>query len=93
MRQSGVICSQNVGSAPNVLTVTQSNSIGTLLHFKVNEQFGNSHFRDILFSNEKMKTEILKRNPKAIVLDSKAKKEKELEWIDRIEEFDAFMND
>ena len=36
---------------------------------------------------------ILKRNPKAIVLDSKAKKEKELEWIDRIEEFDAFMND
>lgn len=40
-----------------------------------------------------MKTEILKRNPKAIVLDSKAKKEKKLEWIDRIEEFDAFMND
>ena len=28
-----------------------------------------------------------------LVLDSKAKKQKELEWIDRIEEFDAFMND
>ena len=40
----------------------------------------------------KMKAEILKKNPKATVLDSKAKKEKELEWIDRIEEFDAFMN-
>lgn len=40
-----------------------------------------------------LKAEILKRNPKAVVLDSKAKKEKELEWIDRIEEFDAFMND
>ena len=39
------------------------------------------------------KAEILKRNPKAVVLDSKAKKQKELEWIDRIEEFDAFMND
>ena len=39
-----------------------------------------------------MKAEILKRNPKAVVLDSKAKKQKELEWIDRIEEFDAFMN-
>lgn len=40
----------------------------------------------------KMKAEILKRNPNATVLDSKAKKEKELDWIDRIEEFDAFMN-
>lgn len=40
----------------------------------------------------KMKAEILKRNPKATVLDSKAKKAKELEWIDRIEEYDAFMN-
>lgn len=40
----------------------------------------------------KMKAEILKHNPKAIVLDSKAKKEKELEWIDHIEEYDAFMN-
>ena len=40
-----------------------------------------------------MKAEILKRVPNAIVLDSKAKKEKELEWIDRVEDFDAFMND
>ena len=39
----------------------------------------------------KLKAEILKRNPNAIVLDSKAKKEKKLEWIDRIEDFDAFM--
>ena len=42
---------------------------------------------------KKMKAEILKRNPKATVLDSNAKKQKDLEWIDRIEEFDAFMND
>lgn len=42
---------------------------------------------------KKMKAEILKRNPKATVLDSKAKKQKDLEWIDHIEEFDAFMND
>lgn len=42
---------------------------------------------------KKMKAEILKRNPNATVLDSKAKKQKELDWIDRIEEFDAFMND
>lgn len=42
---------------------------------------------------KKMRAEILKRNPKALVLDSKTKKLKELEWIDRIEEFDAFMND
>ena len=41
----------------------------------------------------KMKAEILRRNHNATVLDSKAKKQKELEWIDRIEEFDAFMND
>ena len=41
----------------------------------------------------KMKAEILKREPNAIVLDSKAKKQKVLEWIDRVEEFDAFMND
>lgn len=41
---------------------------------------------------KKMKAEILKRNPHATVLDSKAKRKKELEWIDRVEEFDAFMN-
>ena len=39
----------------------------------------------------KMKAEILKRTPNATILDSKTKKEKELEWIDRIEDFDAFM--
>lgn len=38
---------------------------------------------------KRLKAEILKRNPDALVLDSKAKKEKELEWIDRIEEIDA----
>ena len=42
---------------------------------------------------KKMKAEILKRNPKATVLDSKAKKQNELDWIDRIEDFDAFMDD
>lgn len=42
---------------------------------------------------KKMKAEILKRNPNAIIIDSKAKKQKDLEWIDRIEEFDAFMDD
>lgn len=41
----------------------------------------------------KMKAEILKQNPKAVVLDNKAKKQKDLEWLDRIEGFDAFMND
>ena len=39
----------------------------------------------------KMKAEILKRDPKAIVIDSEAKKN-DLDWIDRIEEFDAFMD-
>ena len=39
----------------------------------------------------KMKAEILKRDPKAVVVDSKAKK-KDLDWIDHIEEFDAFMD-
>lgn len=42
---------------------------------------------------KKMKVEILKRNPKATVLDSNAKRQKDLEWIDRLEEFDAFMSD
>ena len=37
-----------------------------------------------------MKAEILKRDPKAVAVDSKAKK-KDLDWIDCIEEFDAFM--
>ena len=38
----------------------------------------------------KMKAEILKRDPKAVVIDSAAKKN-DLGWIDRIEEFDAFL--
>ena len=42
---------------------------------------------------KKMKAEILKRNPKSTVLHSNAKKQKDLEWIDRLEEFDAFMSD
>lgn len=37
----------------------------------------------------RMKAEILKRDPKAVVIDSSAKKD--LDWIDRIEEFSAFM--
>lgn len=41
----------------------------------------------------KMKAEILRRHPNATVLDSREKKRKDLEWIDRIEEFDAFLND
>lgn len=40
---------------------------------------------------KKIKAQILKENPIAVVLDSKAKKEKSLEWIDRIEDYDAFM--
>lgn len=39
----------------------------------------------------KMKAEILKRNPKAIIIDSEAKKN-DLDWIDRLEEFDAYMD-
>lgn len=39
----------------------------------------------------KMKAEVLKRDPKAIVIDSEVKKN-DLDWIDRIEEFDAFMD-
>lgn len=41
----------------------------------------------------RMKAEILKRDPHATVLDSKAMKEKNLEWIDRVEEYDAFLNE
>lgn len=38
-----------------------------------------------------MRAEILKRTPNAVIIDSKAKKEKELEWIDRIEDYDALL--
>ena len=41
----------------------------------------------------RMKAEILKRDPNAEFFDSAAKKEKDLEWIDRIEEYDALFND
>ena len=41
----------------------------------------------------RMKKEILKQDPLAAVLDSKAMKEKNIEWIDRVEEYDAFLND
>ena len=39
----------------------------------------------------KMKAEIIKRDPKAVVIDS-AEKKKDLDWIDRIEEFNAVMD-
>jgi len=41
----------------------------------------------------RLKAEILKREPHATVLDSKAMKEKSLEWIDRMEEYDAFLSE
>ena len=40
---------------------------------------------------KKMRAKILKRTPNAVIIDSKAKKEKELEWIDRIEDYDALL--
>ncbi len=42
---------------------------------------------------KKLKAEILRKKPNAVVLDAKAKKVRQLEWIDRIEEFDAFMGE
>ena len=39
----------------------------------------------------RMKAEILKRDPKAVIIDSEAKKN-DLDWIDRLEEFEAFMD-
>ncbi len=42
---------------------------------------------------KRLKAEILKRDPHAVVLDDRAKKERSLKWIDQIEEFDAFMGD
>lgn len=40
----------------------------------------------------KMRAEILKRDPSAIIIDNKLKKEMELDWIDYIEEYDALIN-
>lgn len=41
----------------------------------------------------RMKAEILARVPDAKFFDSAAKKKEDLEWIDRIEEYDALFND
>lgn len=38
-----------------------------------------------------MKAQILAREPDAVVIDAKAKKEQSLEWIDRVEEIDALL--
>lgn len=38
-----------------------------------------------------MKKALLKANPKLTIIDDAAKKEKDLEWIDRIEEYDAML--
>ncbi|MCF2661200.1 hypothetical protein [Pseudoflavonifractor phocaeensis] len=38
-----------------------------------------------------MKKALLKANPKLTIIDDAAKKEKELEWIDRIEDYDAML--
>ena len=40
----------------------------------------------------KMRDIIMHIDPSVTIIDSKSKKERELEWIDRIEEFDAFLN-
>ena len=40
----------------------------------------------------KMRDMIMRIDPTVTIIDSKAKKERELAWIDRIEEFDAFLN-
>ena len=38
-----------------------------------------------------MKTALLKANPRLTIIDDATKKEKDLEWIDRIEEYDAML--
>ena len=38
-----------------------------------------------------MKKALLKANPKLTIIDDAAKREKDLEWIDRIEEYDALF--
>jgi len=38
-----------------------------------------------------MKKALLKANPKLTIIDDAAKTERELEWIDRIEEYDALL--
>jgi len=38
-----------------------------------------------------IKKALLKANPKLTIIDDAVKKEKDLEWIDRIEEYDASL--
>lgn len=40
----------------------------------------------------KMRDMIKKIDPSAMIIDSSVKRERQLEWIDRIEEYDAFLN-
>jgi len=40
----------------------------------------------------KMRDMIKKIDPSATIIDSDLKRERQLEWIDQIEEFDAFLN-
>lgn len=40
-----------------------------------------------------LKAKILQVYPEATILDSTARKNKELEWIDQIEELDALLSD
>lgn len=40
----------------------------------------------------KMREMIKKIDPRVTIIDSNLKRERQLEWIDRIEEFDAFLN-
>ena len=40
----------------------------------------------------KMREMIKKIDPSAMIIDSSVKRERQLEWIDRIEEYDAFLN-
>ena len=40
----------------------------------------------------KMRDMIKKIDPSAMIIDSNVKRERQLEWIDRIEEYDAFLN-
>lgn len=40
-----------------------------------------------------MKKAILKADPKRKIIDSKWEKEHELDWIDRLEELDAMLDD
>ncbi|MDD5921756.1 MAG: hypothetical protein PUC44_01055 [Eubacteriales bacterium] len=42
---------------------------------------------------KKMKAEILKKNPKATVIDSKAKRKQQREQWDRLDDFYDFMDD